>query len=261
MRYRNPNVIQAPTAAYAAGRRGRLPRGAAQAPSDCSPKEFALRLNAWLLLFAAIPVACAGALHFSLGLILSPLLLVPMFNAAAMWPFESRAGKSIAVIWSWIWKTYLVWAVFSLFSFNLLGVLAIPSLLPAMWWRYQPFIAFMGPPFAFALIVAALLYACLRPFVTGWPRAAFGPLFFNSVLLAATLIFAEGYRRVLVRADLALHHPSCVQTDSFFSSVDAGWEDFQFHVHGTMVEDGVTYLWSYKTRRFVPQPHLQGWAC
>lgn len=214
-----------------------------------------------LLALLAVPVTCATVLFWPFGLMLSPLLLVPPFIGACMWPYDSGFGKRVSLFLSWTWKTYTVWALFSLASFNMLGGLALPFLLPTMWNSYERFVPFMQPPFACALFVACLFYAGARLFLPAWRRRAFGPFLFNIVLLAGVMLFAECYRRLLVEQDLKLHHPSCVRTDSFYNSLLAGWEDFQFHVHGTMVENGVTYLWSYKERGFVPLPGLKGWSC
>ncbi|HEY4373181.1 MAG TPA: hypothetical protein VGN52_14715 [Burkholderiales bacterium] len=205
-----------------------------------------------------LPVLALLFIFAPFGVALAPMLLLSPLIMGALSPSD---GSCLPLICRWAFVTYVVWAVFSIFSFNMLYPLALPALLPMLFERYVQFLPFMGPPLGYALMISALVCACVLPFVPPRSRRWGAPFLFNVLLLTSTLAFAEGRRYLLMQEDLRLHTPSCVDTETFLSSLAAGWEDFQFHIHGVIVEDGVTYLWSYRKMRFMPQPHLQGWSC
>jgi hypothetical protein len=76
-------------------------------------------------------------------------------------------------------------------------------------------------------------------------------LAFNMTLLTILVFGAEFYKECLIARSLAGHHPTCVATRSFISSLRIAGRLWRAPSHAYMEEGGKRYHWSYSERRFV----------
>lgn len=153
-------------------------------------------------------------------------------------------------IFSFLRTTYIFWAAFSLYNFNLLIGIAIPPLLV----YYGRFLPFLLPPLAFSiLVVGGAIFFTMRAFPqisARWLGRESLPIMFNFLLLATFLLSAEYHKNTLIAQAIKNHKPECIQINSFVSSIGHGGQDFQFTEHALFTEGGKTFFWSYSNLDF-----------
>jgi hypothetical protein len=151
-------------------------------------------------------------------------------------------------------NTYIFWAVFSLYNFDLLAGLAIPPLMIVGITFYAKFAPFLLPPFAFALTVSSAAIAFVNRAFPQFRASRLGkevcPIAFNLFFLTAFLPAAEYYKNVLIAQVLESHKPDCVQIGSFIKSLSHGGHNNSFSEHALFTENGKTFFWSYSKRDF-----------
>ncbi len=148
-------------------------------------------------------------------------------------------------------KTYFFWCAVSLVNFSFLAFLVFPPLLLVIHMRFA---SFLLPPIGVAAAVVLLLvgfsFLVNRRKQLSPKVIALAPYAVNLVFLLAFLWSADAYKSYLIQKALAGRTPDCVYVNSFFESVRAAGEEFQFFAHAVFVEEGKNFYWSYSDLAF-----------
>jgi hypothetical protein len=155
----------------------------------------------------------------------------------------TKVGQSLAM-------TYLFWVAVSLLNIEFLGVFAVPVIGFTVSAVFSKFLPFVLPPVVLGIVIATIATLMLRKMkpASDWRLASF---VFNATLLAASVLGAELYKGYLIDRALDGHHPTCVSTRSFISSLQDAGRLWRGPSHAYVEEDGQRYHWSYSERRFV----------
>lgn len=164
-------------------------------------------------------------------------------------PDNDVASNEFRKAGQWLAMTYLFWVAVSLLNLEFLGVFAVPAIGFRVHIIFSAFLPFVLPPLVLGIVIATIATLTLRKMrpISDQRLTSF---VFNATLLAAFVLTAELYKDYLIDRALDGHHPTCVSTRSFISSLqNAGrlWRPS----HAYVEEDGKRYHWSYSERRFV----------
>jgi hypothetical protein len=188
-----------------------------------------------VLFLFALPVMALASMTLAVSLLFSP---------------EETASEAFREAGQWLAMTYLFWVVVSLLNPEFLGVLAVPVIAFRVSTVFSKFLPFVLPPLMLGIVIATISTLTLRKSRPTSDQRL--PAFvFNATLLAAFVLSAEFYKDYLINRALDEHHPTCVSTHSFISSLRTAGRLWRGPSHAYFEEDGKRYHWSYSERRFV----------
>jgi hypothetical protein len=151
-------------------------------------------------------------------------------------------------------KTYFFWSAVSLLNFGFLAFLPFPPLLLLPHRVPGDFVAFLFPPALVGTVVVVVLAIVVRVAMRGKPLSPLAtgaaPYLLNAAFLVTFIGAADAYKNHLIKTALEGRAPSCLYVSSFMSSLRNAGEDFQFHAHALVVENGRNYYWSYSKMAF-----------
>lgn len=148
--------------------------------------------------------------------------------------------------------SYLFWASFSLLNFGYLWFLAVPLLpLIIVPWALRIF-PFLWWPTMLAVAASVLVTLAVGIGTRRWKHRLVLSVtlayLFNSIFLLVLQAAAEREKNLAIAAQLNDRHPTCVNVNSFFTSLINAGDGFR--EHALFKENGKTFYWSYSTMSF-----------
>jgi hypothetical protein len=205
-----------------------------------------------LVLLSCIVLWTAGSSSV-LSIFALPVMAVTSMTLAVSQlfiPEKDVASDEFRKEGQWLAMTYLFWVAVSLLNIEFLGVFAVPVIGFTVSTVFSKFLPFVLPPLALGIVIATIATLTLRKMRPSSDQRLTS-FVFNAALLAALVLTAEFYKDYLISRALESHHPTCVSTRSFISSLQNAGRLWRGPSHAYVEEDGKRYHWSYSERRFV----------
>ncbi len=221
----------------------------------------AIRRATWCLeaqiVAALLLVSCTVFWTFGSSGVLS-ICILPVMAMASMTlavsqlliPENDVASGEFRAAGQWLAMTYLFWVAVSLLNIEFLGVFAAPVIGFTVSTVFSKFLPFVLPPLVLGIVISTTAILTLRK-IRPTADQRLTSFVFNATLLTTLVLTAELYKDYLIDRALEGHHPTCVSTRSFISSLQDAGRLWRGPSHAYVEEDGKRYHWSYSERRFV----------